>query len=565
MKIRPFARFGLALALLPVLVWRWRAAWWGLLLGLGWPRQRLRIVRGLRLPLDDGLLLAGDHYAPRGLASGPTLLIRTPYGRNARQGAFGALTDFCARRFAERGYHVLVQDVRGRFESQGNFDPYKNERADGLATLAWLRQQEWYDGRVYTWGPSYLGIVQWAIADSPDLAGLMPIVTSSQFERVALPDGVLDVGLALRWAILLHLMEQPRYRRWWGQARLLWDVERRARAAWASLPLSNADLVALGQPIAFYRDSLRAMLDEPTAWQARFAPPDLGLVRAPVHLVGAWHDFFLRGLLEDYATLHAAGRQPRLTIHKGQHFSQGFMMLGMLRAALDSFSQTESRRPPVRLFVQGQGWRSFEQYPPPAQTRRFYLAAHGKLAEQGPGGAPDEFIYDPAEATPALGGPQFGFRAARVDGRPLEARSDTLVYSSAPLAEGLTIIGPLCVQLVVRSSRPYADFYARLSDVSPDGRSLLVVDGLARLDDPQAAEALGQGLYRLTIDLWASAYRWWRGHRLRLLIAGGAHPRWARQLGGPDRYRSSELLPSERSIYHDEARPSVLLLPWVQD
>jgi len=553
------------IALLTLLLRRWRAGLWGLALGLGWPRHRLRIMRGLRLPLADGLLLACDHYVPRRLVRGPSLLIRTPYGRNASMGAFGALTDFCARRFAERGYHVIVQDVRGRFDSQGDFHPYENERADGLATLAWLRQQDWYDGRVYTWGPSYLGIVQWAIADAPDLAGMMPVVTCSQFERVALPDGVLDLGLALRWAVLLHLMEQPRYRRWWGQTRLLWDVERRARAAWASLPVAHADLVALGQPIAFYQEALASLLDDPQAWQARFAPPDLAQARAPVHLVGAWHDFFLRGLLDDYAALRAAGQRPRLTIHAGQHFSQGFMMLGTLRDALRSFSQADSAQPPVRLYVQRLGWRSLEDYPPPHQPRPFYLAAHGKLDEGGPRGEADEFIYDPADPTPAWGGPQFGFRAARVDGRKLEARSDTLVYTSPPLPDGLTAIGPVRVVLVVRSSRPHADFYARLSDVYPDGRSLLVCDGLARLDDPQAAQALGQGLYRLTIDLWATAYRWWRGHRLRLLIAGGAHPRWARQLGGAERYRSSELLPSERVVYHDEQHPSFLLLPWVQD
>ncbi|MCS6836196.1 MAG: CocE/NonD family hydrolase [Anaerolineae bacterium] len=560
------ALLGLFLLLsLPLLLWRWRAALWGLALGLGWPRQRLRIVRGLRLPTSDGLLLACDHYAPRRAPRGPTLLIRTPYGRNGRMGAFGALTDFCARRFAERGYHVIVQDVRGRFDSQGAFSPYENERADGLATLAWLRQQDWYDGRVYMWGPSYLGIVQWAIADAPDLAGLMPLVTSSRFERVALPDGVLDLGLALRWAILLHLMEQPRYRRWWGQIRLLRDMERRAHAAWASLPVANADLVALGQPVSFYRESLTTMLDDPQRWQARFASPNLGQVRASVHLVGAWHDFFLRGMLDDYVALRRAGQRPRLTIHAGHHFSQLSMMLGTLRDAMRGFAQADSAQPKVRLMVQRLGWRSLDDYPPPHQPRPFYLAAHGKLDEDRASGEPDEFIYDPADPTPAWGGPQFGFHAARVDGRKLEARSDTLSYTSAPLADGLTAIGAVRVVLVVRSSRLCADFYARLSDVYPDGRSLLVCDGLARLDDPQAAEALGRGLYRLTIDLWATAYRWWRGHRLRLLIGGGAHPRWARQLGGADRYRSTELMPSERVIYHDEQRPSFLLLPWVSD
>ncbi|MBE0690574.1 MAG: CocE/NonD family hydrolase, partial [Anaerolineae bacterium] len=162
------------------------------------PRNRVRIERGVYVVTPDGIQLASDHYAPMTDQTCPTILIRCPYGRNWHHGIFGLRVEFVAQRFAERGYHVITQDVRGRFDSDGEFEPHVYEREDGLATIGWLKQQPWFNGDLGMWGPSYLGVVQWAVADAPEVRVLFPMITSSSLYDIVFPDGALDLGLILR-------------------------------------------------------------------------------------------------------------------------------------------------------------------------------------------------------------------------------------------------------------------------------------------------------------------------------------------------------------------------------
>ena len=153
-------------------------------------RYRVSITKNIVIITPEGVSLVADHYAPRADSDFPTILIRTPYGRNHQNSNFGWYLEFVGNRFAERGYHVLIQDVRGRFESDGEFSPYFGEREDAEATIAWLESQTWFNGTIGMWGGSYLGIVQWVIAPyNPSIKAIVPGITSSavSYTHLTLP------------------------------------------------------------------------------------------------------------------------------------------------------------------------------------------------------------------------------------------------------------------------------------------------------------------------------------------------------------------------------------------
>jgi putative CocE/NonD family hydrolase len=533
-------------------------------------RYKVGVKRAIRIPTHDGLTLATDHYFPLTPERLPTILIRSPYGREPGAGAFGVLLNFMAHRFAERGYHVVVQDTRGRFDSDGEFNPPFDEPTDGRATLDWLNEQPWFNGAVGLWGPSYLGIVQWAIASQPEVKALVPIVTSSQLQSILYPDGVFDLGLALRWLGIFQALDQRRSLL--AAPRLLSRVERTITPGFHQLPLSMADAVALGAPVAFYRMWLEHHRPDDAMWQYAAQIADPAQIVAPVHLIGGWYDFFLRGLLADYAGLRAVGRTPYLTIGPWFHFSNAMVTLGGLREGLIWFdahlkgNDRSLRQKPVRLFVMGANeWREMDDWPPPAQSTRYYLHPARWLAQEPPHAvsSSEHYRYDPADPTPAVGGTQFSPWAGPRDNRKLEARSDVLTYTTAPLDSLLEVIGPVCLELYVRSSLDYTDFFGRLCDVYPDGRSINVCDGLYHVE-PGSGQPQPDGSLRIEIDLWATAHRFRPGHRIRLQVSSGAHPRWTRNLGTGEPVGSGTIMKTaNQTVYHDSSHPSALVLPVV--
>jgi putative CocE/NonD family hydrolase len=209
-------------------------------------------------------------------------------------------------------------------------------------------------------------------------------------------------------------------------------------------------------------------------------------------------------------------------------------------------------------------WREMDDFPLTALQTRYYLHAENRLAQDPPesASAPDSYRYDPADPTPALGGALLAFKGAGPqDNRPLEARSDVLSYTTVPLAQGVEVIGPVRFELFARSSLPHTDFLGRLCDVAPDGRSVNVCDGLFRVE-PGRGEVQPDGqCLRIEIDMWATAHRFRRGHRLRLQVASGAHPRWSRNLGtGEPPATGFRMAVAEQTVYHDDTRPSALVL-----
>jgi len=545
---------------------RWLAAG----LKLPPPQNDVTVHRDLRAPMPDGVHLAADHYAPQAGGPHPTVLIRTPYDRR-RQGFF-------AQRFAERGYHVLVQDVRGRFASEGVFSPYGAEAGDGAATVAWLAEQPWFDGRLGTWGASYLGYVQWALAAAaPDaVQALTPIMVGPNPYEAAYPDGAFGLESRLTWVRSLDFKANFFQLPWQERLTQTWAMlsGRGLKDAYLRLPLREADVAAMGRPHPVYRE----LLDHPHAadayWRERDHTAAAARLTAPVHLIGGWYDLLLRGVLDSYAALLAAGRNPYLTVGPWSHTTTGGGALttplreglAWLDAHLKGLREG-LRKNPVRLYVLGAGeWREFAAWPPPARAGRYYLQGEGRLTTELPpeSSPPDTYRYDPADPTPAVGGTQMGLGAGgQRDNRALEARPDVLCYTSAPLAQDLEVIGPVRLELYVRSSADYTDFCGRLCDVRPDGRSLNVCDGLFRVA-PGEGERQPDGSLCVEVDLWATAYRFPAGHRLRLQVASGAYPRWSRNLGSGEPLATGvRLVAAGQTVYHDAAHPAALVLPVV--
>lgn len=535
-------------------------------LGMTRPSHQVQIERGLPVPIENGLHLKADRYHPGDNARYPTILIRTPYGRGASSGAFGWFTEFVAFRFAERGYNVVVQDVRGRFDSDGEFEPYFNEREDGIATLDWLKQQIWFNGEVGMWGPSYLGIVQWVIADQPEIKALVPGVTSSRLNEIIFPDGAFDLGLMLRWMVLLRLQHKYRSHPYLFGWRLIMEMERGVPPSYRHLPVVQADSILPDGAISYYHHWLEHHVNTPD-WQKELQVNNYDRVDAATHLIGGWYDFFLRGLLHDYEALKAAGKTPYLTIGPWHHFSNLFLMFDMVEPALTWFDsqlkgdKRQLRKDPVQLYVMGANeWRSYSSYPPASRETCFYLGSGQSLCDTPADCVPDQYRYDPSNPTPMIGGAQFHIMAGAQDNRKLERRPDVLTYTSAPLTQPLEVIGAVKLHLYVKSSREHTDFFGRLCDVYPDGKSINICDGLFRVE-PGKGEKMPDGTLRIEVDLWATAYHFKPGHQLRVIISSAAHPRWNRHTGGSNPMTDTELYPTDQTIYHDLTHPSALVLP----
>jgi uncharacterized protein len=519
------------------------------------------VTRDLGVPMPDGIVLLADHYAPRGGGRPPTLLVRSPYGRAQMIGAlFGHV-------FAERGFQVLIQSCRGTFGSGGALDPFHSERADGLATLAWIREQPWFSGSLATLGPSYLGFVQWAIAAEagPELQAMSVQVSSSEMRSPSYAGESFWLDTALTWVFLVHHQEASPVSALLAPFR----SARALRAVFRQLPLRGADEAAVGAPVSFFRDWLDHGEPGDPWWDPIDFSQRVAQVTAPIYLCGGWFDVFLPQTLADYRRLREAGRDPHLTIGPWTHLSTDATPV-FLRESIAWFrahllgDASGLREAPVRVFVMGGGgWRDLAAWPPAGYApERWHLLPEGGLAATPPvASAPERYRYDPADPTPAVGGSTLSLNAGPKDNRTLEARPDVLVFTSAPLPEDLEAMGPVTADLHVASSLDHTDFFVRLCDVAPSGKSTNVCDGLRRLA-PGRCPPDAEGCRRVEIDLWPTAHRFARGHRIRVQISSGAHPRYARNPGsGEPLATATRLVAAEQTVYHDPARPSAILLP----
>jgi hypothetical protein len=539
--------------------------------GRGWSlpprRNRVAVEYDVEVPMSDGTVLLATHYIPVSVASAATVLVRCPYGRT---GPFALQT---GQILAERGYHVLLQSVRGTFGSGGDFEPMRHEITDGQDTVAWLRQQSWFEGRLATYGPSYLGFVQWALAmdPPPELAAAVVHVGPHDFSRSAYRNGAFDLYNYVMWSDLVAHQESSGMLR--GMARMF-TAERRLRSVLSGLPVAARYADVIGREPAWSE----RWMDHPQASDPFWAPmqcgPALERITVPVLLVGGWQDLFIEQTLEQYRTLAGRGVPVRLVVGPWAHLdlnSQGTIAINESLAWLDRYAGPGRNGPgaapaapdhPVRVWVGGEDalqWREIGGWPPPGVAeQRWYLGANGSLGPGEPaGGVPAaSFDYDPADPTPSPGGAIMAMNAGSRDNRAVERRLDVLVFSSDPLDEPVEILGEVAAEVFLTRDNPYADLFVRLCDVDPRGRSRNVCDGIVRLTE---ADPL-TGTVR--VSLVAAAYRFGRGHRIRLQVAGGAFPRFARNPGnGQLDATIADLVPTHYDVGLDAEHPSSVLLP----
>lgn len=517
--------------------------------------RRVGVDRDLEVPMPDGVTLLANRYYPLDLDDRPTVLVRAPYGRT--------LFGFVGRLFAERGLQMVLQSVRGTHGSGGEFEPYRQERADGVATVEWLRERDWFDGRLATTGGSYLGFAQWAMADAvdDDLAAMSTQATGSEFRRSIYPGDAFYLEPSFGLTTMFHGLGRSLLER------TLQSVRSDREAGLRHLPLREADEVALGEPVDCWRDWIAHDRPDDDWWDATDFSDAVPEVSAPNLLIGGWYDYDLPQQLADFRALEAAGHDPHLTVGPWAHDDLGLHSTGIRQAIAWFRAQLlgdDSALPegPVRLYVMGADeWRSLPTWPPAdAGSRRYHLQPDGELATATPPDSdPDRYRYDPADPTPSAGGAGFT-RDDDADAEAVESRPDVLTYTSRPLDDALEVVGPVSAELFVASDREHTDFYAALCDVAPDGESRNVCDGLRRLfpGRPPADD----GRRRVDLELWPTAYRFREGHRIRVRVASGAFPRWSRNPGtGEPLADATELRTADQRVYHDPERPSGMVVP----
>jgi putative CocE/NonD family hydrolase len=543
------------------------------------------VERDLPMVAEPGVVLLADRWYPIGVepATVPVVLLRSPYGR--RQ--FGAI----GRLIAERGYQVVIQSCRGSFGSGGEWEPFRHEEADGRRALAWLAEQPWWSGIAATFGASYLGFTQWAVATDPP-AALVAValnITASRFRDIVVyPGGSFTLETGATWMYLVEHQELGWRRIVLAQLR----SRRRLAPALDTLPLGRAEEALLGREVGYYQDWLaHDRLGDPW-WDAIDFSRDVSRV-PPATMTAGWYDIFLPAQVDDFVALRAAGREARLTIGPWTHASLAHAVAA-LRDGLDWFDghlrgrpdRWRRDRPPVRLYVLGrEEWVDVADWPPPAVSQRWHLHAGGRLDRAGPGeSAPDRYRYDPADPTPSTGGPSLNAsRAGRCDQRSREGRPDVLTYTSAPVPAAMTIAGPVRAELWLKPSVEQTDVFVRLCVVSRRGRSTNLSDGILRMAPidgaapgpgrPAPVAATGSpewgsatrtadGTIHVRIRMWPTAVTLARGEALRLQVSAGAHPLFARNLGGGEPIATAtRLVPVVHEVFHDPAHPSAVELP----
>lgn len=540
----------------------------------------------VRVPMRDGVTLSADVYRP--LANDkrfPLLLVRSPYLSKAQDKPIEA-----ARYFAERGYAYALMDVRGRGDSDGQFQPYRNDGRDGYDAIEWLAAQPWCDGQVGTLGGSYLGQVQWlaALEQPPHLVTMIVLVTPSD-PFVETPTGTPS-PMHLCW---LHYTS--------GRA-----VQNMNAVNWSPI-YEHLPLLTMDEKLGRFSPAWREELAHPTLdayWEPLRYQNKFDKVHVPVLHISGWYDDEQIGTPLNYIGMRTHGatefarQNQRLLMGPWGHAVNTVSKLGEvdfgptaiidLRGAqlrwfdhwLKGADNGLMREPPARIFVMGANiWRDEAEWPL-ARTRwqKFYLHSGGRansrlgdgtLSTAPPAGeAPDHYSYDPARPFPFLTEPTSSQIGGPDDYAAVERRDDVLVYVTAPLSEATEITGPITLDLYAASSAVDTDFMAKLVDVHPTGFVQRLCDGMVRAryrNGMQRAVLIEPGkIYQYTIDLWNTSQVFAAGHRIGLEIASSAFPKYDRNLNtGENLATGTRMVVAQQTIYHHSECPSALILPLI--
>lgn len=547
---------------------------------------KVMVEENVQVPMTDGVKLSADVYRPDAPGQFPALVLRTPYNKR------GEGEPENSRWYAERGYVVVNEDVRGRFQSPGDYYAYKYEKSDGYDTDEWIAKQPWNNGKVGTLGGSYLGYTQMSegVHASKHLLSMATDVTSSDvYSGWTYVDGAFHLGFTLEW----------------GAGTIYSKEGQKGKVDYLHLPINTADEI-LGHANQHYRDWLAHSRRNDPYWDKISFEKETQNITAPVLIATGWFDIFLRGALQDDMNIrnHAISEFAR----KNKHMIIGpwthFKTYGVRDAAgmdfgpeavlngqklylawhdhyLKGIDNGMDKRPPIDLFIMGENqWRSENEWPL-ARTKytKYYISSGGKantaagngsLGTAAPAGAEtDKYTYDPASPVPTLGGNVCCSSVAQGihDHQTVEARDDVLIYTTPVLTEAVEVTGPIAMKLYAATSGKDTDWVARLVDVYPDGKAMNLQDGILRAryrgGKNQPAALLEPGkVYEYDIDLWATSNVFLPGHRIRLEITSSDFPRFDRNLNtGEDPATGTRMEKAEQTIYHSAKYPSYVLLP----
>jgi uncharacterized protein len=565
--------------------------------------------RNVAVIMRDGVTLRADIFRPDAADKFPVLLQRTPYDKN-----YG--TEF-GLKAAAQGYVVIIEDVRGRFASEGEWYPFKNESNDGYDTVEWAAALPYSTGKVGMFGESYVGATQMlaAIAHPPHLAGICPEITGSNYhENWTYQGGAFEQWFNESWTSLA--LAPDTFNRTVTKHT---DVVTGTR----TLPMVDyspfefkalpAQSNATSSLAPYFLDWL-AHPSYDDYWKRISIEEHYSDITVPALHIAAWYDIFLGGSLRNYLGIKARGgseearRGQRLVVIVGGHAGDA-PKIGALdfgQASKFEYDETAIRwydylfkgvqndfasGKPVRIFVLGRNeWRQEQEWPlGRARNTRYFLHSTGVANGLSPGGAelagngllsvvaptaerPDQYIYDPGDPAPTVGGPlccdALPTGIGPEDQRPAEARNDVLVYTSPAFAKDTEVTGPVSLDLYVGSSAVDTDFTGMLVDVWPNGFAQNLTSGILRLryrNSQNKPELANPGeIYHITLDLWATSNVFLAGHKLRLEVSSSNFPRFDRNLNsGEEQAHATRIVKARNVIYHDSAHPSALILPLV--
>ena len=568
--------------------------------GISQPVHEVKMMYGLDVPMRDGVRLSTDVYLPDAEGPFPAILIRTPYNNNAE----GVVED-CLY-YASRGFAAVSQDVRGRWDSEGEWYTFIHEAQDGFDTQEWIGSQPWCDGNVGTAGGSYVAMVQWQAAPlrSQYLKAMVPQVGYSNFyHNWVYTGGAFQLAFNLRWgAIQMHTRT--------NQVQYLWMPESNHLTTlhW-HLPLISMD-EASGRDSKIWKDWINHPSYDDYWRSMRPVEEHYADIQVPAYGVGGWFDVFLQSTLNNFMGVNEHGRPPgkgnqRITIgpwthncgNKGANRRTGDVDFGDavkidLRREhirwfdywLKGVQNSIADEPPVNVFVMGANrWRRSSDWPiPSTEYTPYYLRSGGNanslfgdggLDTAAPSSEPhDHFDYDPQHPVMTIGGStccsedvtpvSMGPR----DQQPAEWRPDVLVYDTPALEEDVEVTGPVSLVLYASSSARDTDFTAKLVDVHPGGTAINVAQGIIRAryrDSWEEPSLLEPGeIYRYDIDLWSTSNCFLEGHRIRVEISSSNFPQFDRNPNTGNPFgMDSETQIARQTIHHDSEHPSHILLP----
>ncbi|MGC1904598.1 MAG: CocE/NonD family hydrolase [Candidatus Acidiferrum sp.] len=572
--------------------------------GLAADTYQVLFESGVKVAMRDGVVLRADIYRPQADGKFPVLLQRTPYDRR-NETSIGT-------RGAQRGFVVIVVDVRGRYASEGEWYTFKNETNDGYDTIEWAAALPYSNGKVGMFGGSYVGATQMlaAISNPPHLAGLCPIVTSSNYhESWTYQGGAFEQWFNQSWTTGLAQNTLERKSQHASNATQgMWELP---LAGYPLFNMNGRQAVSSETLAPYYLD----WLAHPTYddyWKKISIEEHFGDIHVPALHIAAWYDIFLGGSLRNYLGIKehggsdAARNGQQLMVIIGGHAGSG-RKVGEVDFGPDApfnedevilewydflFKDAKNRfadGKPVKMFVLGENkWREEEAWPlARAKETKYFLHAtaaanssrgKGTLSTTEPGKeTADQFVYDPAKPVPTVGGPLCcdgeHMPPGPRDQRAVESRDDVLIYSTPALEQDAEVTGPVSVELFAKSSAPDTDFTAKLVDVWPDGFAQNITEGIQRAsfrDSREHPTLINPGqVYKFKIDLWATSNVFKKGHTLRLEVSSSNFPRFDRNLNTGNQHPqlgrhanpSDAFTTATNVILHDAERPSVLILP----